>query len=104
MRTSPRSAPPIVKLLKLGGEAASEADADAVIALETSLAKLQWTRVQNRDPLKTYNRRSRAELPPYLGPDGIGVDVPALIVAQPSYFDGLQDLLRDVPVATWRTY
>ena len=94
----------IVKLLELGGEMASDADADAVIALETSLAKLQWTRVQNRDPLKTYNKRGRAELPSYLGPDGVGIDVPSVIVAQPSYFEGLQDLLRDVPVATWRTY
>ena len=53
----------IVKLLSLAGEPAGEADADAIIALETALARLQWTRVQNRDPIKTYNRRTVAELP-----------------------------------------
>ncbi len=56
----------VAKLLSLAGVAASAADVDAVIALETSLAKLQWTRVQNRDPLKTYNKKDRAELPSYL--------------------------------------
>ena len=53
----------IGKLLSLGGVPASEADVDALIALETSLAKLQWTRVDNRNPLKTYNRRERRSCP-----------------------------------------
>ena len=46
----------IVRLLTLAGESVTEADADGVIALETALARLQWTRVQNRDPVKTYNK------------------------------------------------
>jgi putative endopeptidase len=94
----------IVKLLSLAGERASEADADAMIALETAIARLQWTRVENRDPLKTYNRRSKAELPPYLTAEGLGVDVQNLVVLQPSYVEGLAALLGDVPIATWRTY
>jgi predicted metalloendopeptidase len=94
----------IVKLLTLGGEKAGDADADAVIALETQLARLQWTRVENRDPLKTYNKRSRTELPSNLTSEGIGIDVPSLVIVQPSYFEGLPQLLRDVPIATWRTY
>jgi putative endopeptidase len=94
----------VAKLLSLAGVAAGTADVDAMIALETSLARLQWTRVQNRDPLKTYNKRSRAELPSYLANGGVGIEVPSLVIQQPSYFDGLPDLLRDVPVATWRTY
>jgi len=94
----------IVKLLALAGEPVSEADASAMIALETSIARLQWTRVENRDPLKTYNKRSKAELPSYLGAEGLGVDVQNLVVLQPSYIEGLAALLNDVPVATWRTY
>jgi putative endopeptidase len=45
----------IVKLLSLAGEPAAEASADGIIALETAIARMQWTRVENRDPIKTYN-------------------------------------------------
>ncbi len=94
----------IVKVLTLAGEPVSAADAEAMIALETSIARLQWTRVENRNPLKTYNKRTKAELPAYLTAEGLGVDVPSLVVLQPSYIEGLAGLLNDVPVATWRTY
>ena len=67
MRTSIRFAPPTARTssscCRSPDEPAGEADADAIIALETALARLQWTRVQNRDPIKTYNRRTVAELP-----------------------------------------
>jgi predicted metalloendopeptidase len=101
----------IVKLLTLAGESATDADADAVIALETALARLQWTRVQNRDPLKTYNKRLVADLPaltkdggwrPYFGTAGVTVD--SLVVGQPSYFEGLHKVIDETPLATWRTY
>ena len=101
----------IVKLLTLAGESATEADADAVIALETALARLQWTRVQNRDPLKTYNKRLVADLPaltkdggwrPYFSTAGVTVD--SLVVGQPSYFEGLHKVIDDTPLATWRIY
>ena len=42
----------IAKLLSLGGEAGGDAAADTIIALETAIAKLQWTRVENRDPVQ----------------------------------------------------
>jgi putative endopeptidase len=94
----------IGKLLSLGGVPAGETEIDALIALETSMAKLQWTRVDNRNPLKIYNRRERTQLPSYLNTESIGVEAPSLVVLQPSYFEGLPDLLRDVPLATWRLY
>jgi len=101
----------VVKLLTLAGESATEADADAVIALETALAHLQWTRVQNRDPLKTYNKRLVADLPaltkdggwrPYFSTAGVTVD--SLVVGQPSYFEGLHKVIDETPLATWRIY
>ena len=94
----------VVKLLGLAGEPVSEADASAMIALETSIARLQWTRVENRDPLKTYNRRRTTELPSYLTVRDLGIEVQELVLLQPSYIEGLGKLLNDVPVATWRTY
>ena len=56
----------IVRLLTLAGEPATEAGADGVIAIETALARLQWTRVENRDPIRTYNKTEVASLPALL--------------------------------------
>ena len=67
----------IVRLLTLAGEPAAEASADAIIALETALARLQWTRVENRDPIKTYNKTEVAGLPALLAPS----DWPAYLAA-----------------------
>src|ERR1700744_2341922 len=53
----------IAKLLSLAGEPEADSNADKIIALETALARLQWTRVENRDPIKTYNKTAIAELP-----------------------------------------
>jgi len=103
----------IVKLLSLAGEPASDITANAIIKLETELARLQWTRVQNRDPLKTYNRRTPADLPAFVSADGwrswfaaLGAgSIPAeLVVVQPSYLDGLAGVLRDTPIETWKAW
>ena len=38
------------------------ADADAILALETRIAQAQWTKVENRDPVRTYNKVEPAGL------------------------------------------
>ena len=50
----------IGKVLVLMGEteANSKKDAAAIMKLETSLASSSWTNVENRDPVKTYNKKS----------------------------------------------
>src|SRR6202012_391031 len=58
----------IARLLTLAGESAPEKSADDIIALETALARLQWTRVENRDPIKTYNKTEIANLPALVSP------------------------------------
>jgi predicted metalloendopeptidase len=101
----------IVMLLIRGGDIATLADADGVVALETALARLQWTRVQNRDPIKTYNKRLVADLPAltaeggwrsYFGEGAIALD--DLVVEQPSYFEGLRRVIDEVPLRIWRVY
>ena len=37
-------------------------DAKAVLALETALAKIQWTQVESRDAVKTYNKMRGGEV------------------------------------------
>ncbi len=111
VRTAYRSH--IARLLSLGGEAGSESAADNVIALETALAKLQWTRVENRDPVRTYNKTDIAALPPLVGKGdlstflasaGVGGNILTVVVAQPSYIAGLAALFADTPLTTFKSY
>lgn len=92
----------------------AEAVAGKIFAIESKIAKAHWTRVQNRDAQKTYNRYEVASLSKLMpGFDWnaffAGAQIPvertqALVVAQPSYFEALGQLLADTPVADWRGY
>jgi putative endopeptidase len=103
----------IARLLTLAGEPAADAGAEGVIAIETALARLQWTRVENRDPIRTYNKREVAGLPAlladgdwpaYLAAAGVSANIRSLVVSQPSYFAGLGAVLHDTPLESWRAY
>jgi putative endopeptidase len=103
----------IAKLLALAGVPGDLIAADNVIEVETALAKLQWTRVENRDPVRTYNKTdisalpalvARDDLPSFLAAVGVGRDTSTVIVAQPSYFDGLAALFNDLPLGTFKYY
>ncbi|MBS0213564.1 MAG: M13 family peptidase [Proteobacteria bacterium] len=103
----------VERMLALGGDAAAKADAKAVVDLETALAKIQWTKVENRDPNKVYNKVTIADLPAlmpgfdwntFLADAGVAGKVDYVIVSQPSYFKALAGILKDTPVATWKAY
>ena len=101
-------------LLLAGADAASaRADAQHVLDLETRLAQLQWSKVENRDPQKTYNRMTLSELAvcspgidwsAYLYAAQLAPRVDYLIVSQPSYLSVLGALVREVPPPAWRAY
>ena len=103
----------VARLLALAGEKNTEASARAVLALETELARVQWTRVENRDAVKSYNpvpQKDLAKLAPsldwraWLAETGIAGRTPDVIVRQPSYFKGMSALLQSQPLATWKAY
>jgi len=103
----------IEKMLRLLGNAAPGKEADKIIALETALAKLQWTRVANRDPQKTYNPKTLAQLAKeapaidwngYFTEAGLTSPLPMLVVRQPDYLQGLSGLIESTPLATWSAY
>ena len=90
---------------------AKRAAAD-IVAFETRLAKAQWPKLDYRDSTKTYNRKTRDELDK-LAPafdwnlyfTTIGVKNPReAIVAQPSYFTALSEMLDSTPLATWKAW
>ena len=100
------------KIFTLTGRADAAATAKAVMALETDLAKIQWTQVESRDAVKTYNKVATAKLPVDMpGFDWIGwataqgLDkTPDMIISQPSFFKGFAAMVPTVPMATWKAW
>ncbi|MFO0915450.1 MAG: M13 family metallopeptidase [Pirellulales bacterium] len=83
-----------------------------IMKLETDLAGHHWTKVDNRDREKTYNKRGVKELPemapsvgwtPFLDQTGLS-DQTELIVRQPSYLQGLSEVLEQTDLETWKNY
>ncbi len=103
----------VAALLGLAGDAQPERHAEAILALETEIARLQWRPVDRRDPRKTYNPKSAVGLRD-LAPGfdwtayfaGAGIDrAPTVTIArQPDYLAGVAALTATVPVDTWKAY
>ncbi|HEX8957245.1 MAG TPA: M13 family metallopeptidase [Burkholderiaceae bacterium] len=105
----------IVKMLVMAGETPADAAAKAknIVALETSMAEVQWTKVENRDPIKAYNKEELAKLAeltpgydwkPYLAEAGLDGKLSYVIVSQPSYLTGFAKLVESAPLSTWKDY
>ena len=103
----------IEKMLAMAGDPAPARSAADIVKLETAMAQLQWTRVANRDPDKTYNKTMLTDLgqlmpgyawSSYLQASGIAGKVDFLIIRQPSYFAGLDKLIADTPLGVWKSY
>jgi endothelin-converting enzyme/putative endopeptidase len=102
----------IVDLSRLAGLSDPEGRADRIIALETRLAKDQWTPEQLRDPVKTHNPMTRAQLMK-LAPQfnwtetirsmGLGA-AKRVDVSTPSAVAAAGKRIADVPLGTWKEY
>ena len=46
----------VEKMLALAGHTDAAVEAARIVALETAIAKAQWSAVENRDPVKAYNK------------------------------------------------
>lgn len=102
----------IAKLFALAGIEQGEASAKAIVELETRIAEIQWSAIDNRNLEKIYNPMSVPQLqtlnpaidwPTLLGSIGIG-DLEQIIVTQPDYIEGLGKLVGEVPLSTWQAY
>ena len=102
----------IQKILDLAGIDDSVDKAAMIMELETRLAEAHWTRVENRDRNKVYNKRTVAEanaetpgLEWSLFLEAAGIpDQADFIVRQPSYFTALGGIIDDVSVRDWKSY
>ena len=103
----------IAKMFTLLGDKDAEKNADDIMQLETALAEVQWTIVQNRDPYKVYNKKSFAQLneltpgydwKPYFDAAGISGKVDYVIVSQPSYLQGFAKILQNTSLPVLQEY
>jgi putative endopeptidase len=100
------------KLFALSGDAQSAEHAAQVMELETKLAKVQWAKVDLRDPKKQNNPKTPAqlaELAPGLDWNAFAAaaQLPAggtIVVNQPDYTTAFAGLLKSEPLATWKLY
>jgi len=99
--------------LNMAGHKNAAASAQAIMALETALAEVQWTKVDNRDPVKRYNKTEIAKLaelaPGYdwkdaMGKAGIATKTDTIIVNQPSYLAGFARIVEATELNTWKAY
>jgi putative endopeptidase len=102
----------IEALLAKAGLPKPGASAKKILALETELAKAQWTRVESRNRDKTYNKmdpKALAKLAPSIAWakffEGSGMKADAtVIVRQPSYVASLTKRMKRTRVSQWKLY
>ena len=104
----------IDKIFRLLGAPADKAgaDAQAIMRIETMLAKAALDRISRRDPHKVYHKLTRQELAA-LSPSfdwalylaGIGArPFDSLNVMEPEFFRGVESAIRQISLADWKTY
>jgi len=108
----------LADMMTLAGMDDVEARADRILALETEIAKVSWTRADRRDADKIYNPMPASALKtlapdfawdaflaegaiPLKKPDGSERYV---IVAEKTAFGPLAAIFKNTPVSTWRDY
>jgi len=104
----------LTTMFDLAGLDDAQARAGRVLALETKIAAFHWDRVSCRDAQKTYNPKTHDELRQLTAtfdwdswanhaqlPEPVLAEV---IVAQPSYFEGLGSLLVEDELESWKDW
>lgn len=104
----------IAKMLGFAGVPAADAKAkaDAILALETEIAKQHWDRAQLRDRDKTYNLRTFAQLQQeFPGYDWAahfaaqGIAAPGDVnISTPSAVGPILEIAKKTPLNVWRDY
>jgi len=102
----------IARFWELAGWPDGSVAAEKIFAIETKLANAHWSRVQNRDRTKTYNKMTIAqltELAPgfdwqaFLTAAELG-SVSDVVVRQPDYLTAFAKIHADVPLQDWQLY
>ena len=99
-------------MARMGSKTAKQ-DAADIVAFETALAKINWTKVENRDPVKTYHKIAIKDLPAYapgfdwnayLTATGVSAKVSDVVLYQDTYLKNLAELNAKTPLPVWKAY
>lgn len=102
----------ITKMLQLAGEADAEAMTSVIYKIEKELAENSMTRVERRDPEKTYNKLNREELAnlapkvnfeSYFSTVGLS-SVGEVVVSQLDFMKAASKMLENVSLEDWKSY
>lgn len=93
-------------------EAQAKLNAESIFQLEKKLAEAQMSRVEMRDPYKTYNKFAFADFnqktPAFnwaMTFQDYGTNAPdSMLVSAPKFFESANKLLIETPIETWKTY
>jgi putative endopeptidase len=99
------------RMLALAGGSEAAAQADSVLALETRIARVQWTQEDSWEPTKGNNHWARADFAAKAPGLDWGAffhaarlaDLDTVVAWQPSAVAGLSALVASEPLANWRT-
>ena len=99
----------LFKLANLGDEGNA---ANEILAVETKIAEVQWERTELRDADKRYNKFTQtalAKLTPHIDWQAYFKsadieDTADVIVTAPSFFEGLDKIIDETSIETWRLY
>ena len=104
----------VAKMFELMGDSAADAAAHArtVVGIETSLAQASMTRVERRDPDKSYHKMSVEEaqaLTPHFSwksyfAEAGASGVSTINIGQPDFFKALDAALASASIEDWKTY
>jgi len=100
-------------MLSMAGDKNAAANAKAIVDFETEIAKVQWTKVELRDPIKAYNKVDLADLgtlapgfdwKPWLDTSNLSGKVTYVIVGQPTYLKSFMQVANSTPIDVWKAY
>jgi predicted metalloendopeptidase len=103
----------VEKMLTMAGDKNAAANAKAIVDFETEIAKVQWTKVELRDPIKAYNKVNLADMDKvapgfdwktWLDATGLSGKSTYVIVGQPTYLKAFVDVSNKTSIDTWKAY
>jgi len=102
----------VAKILTLAGWPDADAQSRAIVELETQIAQASWSRAEERDPIKTYNPMTPAELQQlapgfdwaaYLAGADVG-SVKRVVVNEKSAFPKIAAIFAATPIKTLQAW
>jgi putative endopeptidase len=102
------------RMFSLTGDnaASATANAEAILKIETALAKAQMSRIQMRDPNLVYNKFAVKDLTATTSnmnwadilSDSKIMGADSVVVANPAFLKAVNEMLASVPLQEWKTY